>query len=334
MGKKLMTRLGERYRLRRAVREALDTLPSAVCFFTATGTIKLCNTAMYRLFRTLAQRDLQSLGELEEALAGCGESTGVIRDGSVYLFPDGSAWQYSARQIQTADGTVYTEAVFSEVTRLYEKQRELRQQSEKLKKMYRELKALSENVLEMTREQEILNLKTRLHDQMNMGVAAIRQILRQQTTSEENAAAVLRFRRAIQVLREESADPRGREDVAEFLRDAAVSGVRVELTGQLPEQERPSRLLLRVLREACVNAARHGDATLLSAGLESTAEAVTLCVTNNGRQPEGPVIPRGGLADLDRAIRAAGGSLRLQWQPAFALTVTLPLGKEEQEVPE
>ena len=101
------------------------------------------------------------------------------------------------------------------MTELYEKQQELKCQSRELKKMYRELKVLSENVLEMTREQEILNLKTRLHDQMNMGVAAIRQILRQSTTSEENAAAVAQFRRAIQVLREENVYPQ--DDVVEKL---------------------------------------------------------------------------------------------------------------------
>lgn len=69
---------------------------------------------------------------------------------------------------------------------------------------YQELKTLSENVQEATREQEILNMKSRLHDQMNMGVSAIRQMLRQNITSEENASAVVQFRRAIQALQEEN----------------------------------------------------------------------------------------------------------------------------------
>ena len=45
-------------------------------------------------------------------------------------------------------------------------------------------------------------MKSRLHDQMNMGVSAIRQMLRQNITSEENASAIVQFRRAIQVLQE------------------------------------------------------------------------------------------------------------------------------------
>ncbi len=76
-------------------------------------------------------------------------------------------------------------------------------------------------------------MKSRLHDQMNLGASAIRQMLRQNVTSEENTSAIVQFRRAIQVLREENSYPQ--DDVTEFIRDAAVSGIQVNITGKLPE---------------------------------------------------------------------------------------------------
>ena len=129
-------RLKNRYKLRVAVKEALDTLPTAVCYFTPSGTVKLCNRAMYALFRRIAQNDLQNFDELQKALDGCDQSTGIIRKGNVFLFPDGRAWKYSAEKVKTADGKLYTETVFSDVTDLYEKQQELKRQSRELKKMY------------------------------------------------------------------------------------------------------------------------------------------------------------------------------------------------------
>ncbi len=327
---KVIERIKAKYSLRFAVKEALDTLPSAVCYFTSAGTVKLCNTAMHRLFRKIAQSDLQSLAELNEALADCDAATGIIRNGNLFLFPDGHAWQYSAREIKTADGSVYTEAIFNDVTELYEKQQELKRQSQELKKMYRELQALSENVLEMTREQEILNLKSRLHDQMNMGTVAIRQILRQNTTSGENAAAVAQFRRATAILREENAYPQ--DDVSEFIKDAAVSGVRVEISGEIPTQEALRDMLLAVMREACVNAARHGDASALYVATERTTASVKMRITNNGRPPQGEITPLGGLTYLEKKIINAGGKLQIQSQPEFALTVSLPAGAAKQEV--
>ena len=325
---KIGGRLKDKYALRTAVKEALDTLPAAVCYFNPSGTVKLCNTVMYDLFRKIAQSDLQSFNELKEALDGCDKSTGIVRDGNVFLFPDGRAWQYSAEEVRTADGKVYTETVFSDVTELYEKRRELKQQSGELKKMYQELKNLSENVQEAAREQEILNLKSRLHDQMNMGVAAIRQMLRQNSISEENAAAVVQFRRAIQVLQEENAY--SQDDVAEFIRDAAVSGIQVKITGDLPKSEEVLHLLLPVMREACVNAARHANAARLYVTAEQSMDAVTLRMTNDGRQPEEEITPRGGLIDLGRMIARAGGRINFQSQPVFALTVTLPVPKQKK----
>lgn len=326
-------RLKDKYALRLAVKEAMDTLPTAVCYFTSVGTVKLCNTAMYELFRQIAQCDLQSISELKEALDSCDRTTGIIREGNVFLFPDGKTWQYSEEEVRTADGRVYTEVLFSDVTKLHEKRQELNRQSKELKEMYAELKILSDHVLEMTREQEIQNMKSRLHDQMNMGVAAIRQVLRQNTASEENAQAIMQFRRAIQVLQEENAYPQ--DDMAEFIQDAAVSGIQVKITGDLPETEKVLPLLLPVMREACVNAARHADATMLYVAAEQNPDAITLRMTNDGRQPEEEITPQGGLADLGKAIAKAGGRLQIQSQPEFALTVTLPVirQKAEQEVP-
>lgn len=328
--KELAGRIKKKHALRWAVKEAMDTLPSAVCYFTAAGNVKLCNTAMYDLIRKITQNDLQTLDELNEALDSCNQNTGVIREGNLFLFPDGHAWQYSVDKVTAADGRIYTEAVLSDVTELYEKRQKLQRQSRELKKMYRELKILSANVLEMTREEEILNLKSRLHDQMNMGVAAIRQILRQNTTSEENAAAIAQFRRAIQVLQEENAYPQG--DIAEFIRDAEVSGIRVEITGDFPEEKEVLHLLLPVLREACVNAARHADASVLYITAERKSNAMRLLLTNDGRQPQQEIVPRGGLVDLGRMLAEAGGKIEIQSQPQFLLTVTLPIGTEKEGV--
>lgn len=328
--KELAGRIKKKHALRWAVKEALDTLPSAVCYFTAVGNVKLCNTAMYDLIRKITQNDLQTLDELNEALDSCNQNTGVIREGNLFLFPDGHAWQYSVDKVTAADGRIYTEAVLSDVTELYEKRQKLQRQSRELKKMYRELKILSANVLEMTREEEILNLKSRLHDQMNMGVAAIRQILRQNTTSEENAAAIAQFRRAIQVLQEENAYPQ--DDIAEFIRDAEVSGIRVEITGDFPEEKEVLHLLLPVLREACVNAARHADASVLYITAERKSNAMRLLLTNDGRQPQQEIVPRGGLVDLGRMLAEAGGKIEIQSQPQFLLTVTLPIGTEKEGV--
>lgn len=98
--------------------------------------------------------------------------------------------------------------------------------------------------------------------------------MRQNTTSEENAAAVRQFRRATQVLREENVYPQ--DDVSEFIRDAEVSGVRVEINGELPTEAKLLKVLLAVMRETCINAVRHADATAMYVVSEQTEAAAEL----------------------------------------------------------
>ena len=195
---------------RNSVKQAIDSLPSAICWFTEEGTVKLCNLQMYRLFRMLAGRDLQMYAEICTALEDCPEGNansrqiGVIRlsgERQTYLFPDGSVWKYSRKEIAASDGRRYIEAMFSNVTGLYEKHLELRRQTEQLKLISRELKKLSEHVLELTRESEILAAKTRLHDRIGAGLIAIRQTLLGTRTAEEGAKALQAFRNAVRMIK-------------------------------------------------------------------------------------------------------------------------------------
>ena len=316
---------------RNCIKQAMDRFPCAVCYFSPSGDVKLCNLQMHRLFHRLAQKELQTLADLTQALGDCDERSGIIRLSDVrqtYLFPDGKVWRYAQSEI-TANGKVYTEALFADVTELYEKNLELHRQTAQLQKISGELKQLSENVQTLAEERETLTAKTKLHDSMGSGLLAVRRILQQKTDSTENDAAVMQFRRAVAVLQEENSSPQ--YDVTEFIRNAAVSGIRVDITGELPKEKAPLRLILPILREACVNAARHADATALYVAAEQTAGAYVLRIQNDGRQPEDEVVPRGGLADLGKRMAEVGGSMDIQSQPDFVLTVTLPMEHKTEE---
>lgn len=219
------------------VKQAMDMLPCAVCYFAPSGDVKLCNLQMHRLFHCMAQKELQTMDDLAQALGECDDNSRIVRLSDVrqtYLFPDGKVWRYSQSQV-IANGTTYTEALFSDVTELYEKNLELHRQAEQLQKIAGELKQLSENVQTLAEEREILTAKTRLHDSMGSGLLAIRWILQQKTDSSENNAAVMQFRRAVEALQEENISQQ--YDVSEFIQDAAVSGICVEITGELPKEK-------------------------------------------------------------------------------------------------
>lgn len=292
----------------RSIKNAMDTLPSAICYFNPSGTVKLCNLQMHRLFRTLAQSDLQSFEELKTDLSECDRSSGVIKvseERNVYLFPSGKAWRYSQKEVRAKDGVTYTEAAFCDVTELYEKQLELKRDNAEMKKMYRQLKRLSDNVLEMTRENEILTAKTRLHDRMGAGIMAIRQSLQLHHTSEENADAIGRLQKAVSVIKGDNEYPVGRGDVEEFVHDASVVDVKVEISGEIPEDEIVERLFLLAMKECLTNAVLHAGASELRVKSGRLGENYTINIENNGNPPESRLCPTEGFSILNIILNAA-----------------------------
>ena len=312
---------------RDSIKQALDMLPSGICYFAPSGRVKLCNRQMDSLFHTISQGDLQTLAELQDALSDCDACSGVIRlswERQTYLFPDGKAWRYRQSEVKASDGATYTEAVFSDITELYNKNLELKAQIKRLNAISRELKWLSDNALILTREKEVLSAKTKLHDDMGAGLIAIRHILHHNRT-EEAANAMDLFRRAVSAIKYDNAYPRGRSELDRFLQDAEAIGIKVNLSGDLPEQEELRHVMILAMRECLTNSVRHAGATTIHITAEKKGDSVSVKITNDGRSPESEVVPKGGLHNLYRHIIDFGGTMEIQSKPSFALTVVLPV---------
>ena len=312
---------------RDSIKQALDMLPSGICYFAPSGRVKLCNRQMDSLFHTISQGDLQTLAELQDALSDCDACSGVIRlswERQTYLFPDGKAWRYRQSEVKASDGATYTEAVFSDITELYHKNLELKAQIKRLNAISRELKWLSDNALILTREKEVLSAKTKLHDDMGAGLIAIRHILHHNRTEEEANAMDL-FRQAVSAIKYDNAYPRGRSELDRFLHDAEAIGIKVNLSGDLPEQEELRHVMILAMRECLTNSVRHAGATTIHITAEKKGDSVSVKITNDGRSPEAEVVPKGGLHNLYRHIIDLGGTMEIQSKPSFALTVVLPV---------
>ena len=318
---------------RDSIKQALDMLPSGICYFTPFGNVKLCNRQMDSLFRMISQSDLQTLAELQGALSDCDACSGVIclsKERQTYLFPDGKAWRYRQTEVTDEDGATYTEAIFSDITELYHKNLELKAQINQLNAISRELKWLSDNALILTREREVLSAKTKLHDDMGAGLIAIRRILLCNRT-EEAANAMDLFRRAVSAIKYDNAYPQGRSDLDRFLQDAEAIGIKVNFSGELPGQEELRHVMILAMRECLTNSVSHALATTIHITVEEKGDGISMQITNDGRVPETEVVPKGGLCNLKRYIMDCGGNMEIQSKPSFVLTLVLPVMKEGTE---
>lgn len=192
--------------------------------------------------------------------------------------------------------------------------------------MNRELRRLSENVQEMTREKEILEFKTRLHDEMGYGLTAVRQCLLQRKDPAELGASLEQMNKAVQLFRKDSETPPEENEWDVFVEDAAQLGVTVALQGPMPRQRQ--QLLLTIARECITNAVRYAGANRLEITITPQGGGQRWQFENDGPPPADPAItPGGGLTAIQRRVMQAGGTMEVQARPRYRLCVNLP--KEE-----
>lgn len=187
---------------------------------------------------------------------------------------------------------------------------------------------LRENVGQLAKEEELLFFKTKWHDTMGEGLTAIRRRLLSSLPEKETDDALRSWSDAVTVIQRDNDDPDQRRDAAgDLFRDAGALNIRLHIRGALPAKKETGQLFILAIRNCLLNAAMHADATELYADITGAGDTDVLSVTNNGRPPEGEIIPRGGLINIMLHAGRIGGRTEIQSRPRFELTVTVP-GKE------
>lgn len=311
--------------MRNSVKEALDNLPSGVCFFDRNGILTLCNHQMYRLFFALTGRDLQCLTELQEFLND--ETKAGREENQVYLLEDGSAWQFALEEVTTQDQNIYTQVTTSDVTELYRRKKELEQDNRALAEYAKRMRRLSADIVTLIREEEILNMKMRVHDDIGRSVISTRRFLQQNRPMEELDLTV--WKNAVSLLKHDNELPKGQDSVEELMDAAQGIGIKIILDGKLPEETATAEILLAAIRECMTNAVRHAKAGELYVHLTCDGKTASAVITNNGEVPTGKIVEGGGLTSLRSRIRKYGGTMQVRCVPAFEMRVAVPLGWEE-----
>ena len=301
-----MKRLGH---LQSSIKEAVDNLPSGVCFFDKNGFVVLCNRTMYRLAFAITGRDLQTFSELENALRN---------------LPDGTAWRFSSEVITDESGARYTQVVASEVSDLYQGSRELAENIAKLKEFQAYIHSTIKNVAVITRENEILSLKMRIHDELGGSLLKLRRY-HLHTDGESKSELLANWKKTVSMLKFKSGPDDVGDPLADLLRSAASIGVEIIHMGKMPENTAAARLIVYAIRECLTNAVRHAGGSRIFVVLTQTGDIVSAVITNDGEPPKAEIIEGGGLSSLRKRIEKAGGTMTVQSLPRFSLSVAVPL---------
>ena len=109
-----------------------------------------------------------------------------------------------------------------------------------------------------------------------------------------------------------------------LFRAAQAVGIRVEMTGAIPEKESIKRLFLDAAAEALTNAVKHADASEFSVSFSSDLFSCTASFTNNINKPLQEIREGGGLSSIRKKTQQIGGRMTVRTDSEFILTITVP----------
>ena len=319
-----------------AIKEGFDNLPSGICFSDSNGVIVLCNRQMHRLCHALMGSDLQHIFELRQALESPQpEVTAIDSVNYLYRFPDNTMWQFAETSVTDESGKTYTQMQAINVSRLHEKSAELQKENLALKEANTRARKLYAELDQIVREKETLAMKMRVHDDMGLCLLATRNLLTQGGTLEDYQKAGERWMQALHIIdiadhseyAERPAAAAG--SLAELIASSGELGVHITVEGDLPKEESAAYLMIVAMRECVTNTVRHAGGSEITVQLTQTRDGDMVRITNNGEKPNDKIAEGGGLSGLRRSVENNGGTMSVESNPAFCLTITLPR-KEEQ----
>ncbi|MFF5971213.1 sensor histidine kinase [Streptomyces sp. NPDC012769] len=142
------------------------------------------------------------------------------------------------------------------------------------------------------------------------------------------------LRATLEALRDDdTAPPRGLDDVPELVARAQGMGLDVTLTIEGPRQDVPAavdRTVYRIVQESLTNVARHAGATTASVRIACRPDAVAIRVDDDGRNTPGTApVPGLGLLGMRERVTALGGRVRAEPRREGGFTVQAELPVEQ-----
>ncbi len=305
-----------------SVKEALDALPTGLCYALPMGLPLLVNEKMDELGTLLLGKPIQDAQRTWEQLEG-ESARGLLKSGvePIYTVPDGRVYSFRREEITLEVGTVYA-ILATDVTEEYSLTRELEEKQRKAGIINARLKSLLETIEYVTMSRELLQLKMALHDNLGRSLLSAKRFILNPESVDPKDLLVIWKQNLSHLIGEAPEEWQVPYYVAK--KEAATLGIDLQIVGTLPEEERLLPVIEQAISTHVINVLRHADGHVAMVHIWEDEKAYQITFTNDGTPPSGEIRETGGLGNLKRQVETLGGSMELVASPRFEMKLTLP----------
>ena len=303
---------------RSSIKESIDKLNEGLCFAIPNGRTILVNAVMNKLCYALTGRDLQNADSFWNRLSSNDIQNDVEclekGDNPCYRLADGSVWRFSRENLPS-----FVQITASDITQVYAVNNSLQEKNKDLKALNMRLREYGENIVELTRSRERLETKTRIHGELGQVLLATRRYLLDTTTD----APVDLWKKNIAMLRKEAKAEQEEMPLEMLSRIADATGIKLDVSGEMPVDEKVQKLFMEASAEALTNAISQEKKKTLEIILTETESSYSITFKNDGVKPTEPIVEGGGLTNLRRKVEEQFGTMEISIEPEFSLNVTV-----------
>ena len=147
-----------------AIKEAVDNLPSGMCYYYDGGRVLMANRVMNVISHRLSGHTVLNGEELWKSMRG-----DILKSGD-------SVYSLEHKKLQIG-GIYINEIIASDITEEYALSESLKQNNERLKTQKEHLMEIGQIITDMTIQKEMLNAKIILHDELGNALIATKTYL-------------------------------------------------------------------------------------------------------------------------------------------------------------
>ena len=323
-----------------SVKEAIDLLPAGIAFGKEDGTAVFGNLVMNDLARKLTGKGLTDLSAFRDGKLGKA-MTDIGGPMQVALPDTEQVWQLSSDKTE-ADRERFIRLTATDITEQASITRELEEKNKKLKDIHMRLDIYNKQADRIIIAQELLTARMAVHNEVGNILLESRHYLKDPSSIDEEMLLQALKDTNTYLLREYEEDDTARDPLADALEMAGAIGVKVKITGSVPEAGTAREILAAAINECATNTVKHADSDWLSvevrqegSGQEGTGKsAADFCfilqssgsadaqMSSDGSVPA-EIHESGGLLSLRTLVERQNGTMQVESAPEFRLTIML-----------
>lgn len=307
-----------------SLKEAIDNLPDGIIFSNQNGEIKMTNNTAVKNFYEWTDQELWN-------------AQPFIELGNQNVEINEKIWKIVNQPLDTSNEKQIIQITTTDITKIQKMLIELENQKVDHESKKHELNEVLANLKEIKRQEALLQARYDIHAQLGYTVSVIDRIRNSDLIPSAKTAKISEIFSSGIMLQNNNFS----EKLEDLIESLAKLNLQIEVKGKFKFDPIVEKELLSILREAAINAVRHGNATKLLVEVKFEGEyserysneftvserkkgKYIIIISNEGTIPESTIKEGSGIASMRKTIENLGGMMTIDYENKFTITLFIP----------